>query len=84
MRKPLRYAGFAALALALPLAAQSKDKKDAAKDLGITRQQADDILSELRQIRQLLESQQTARAGAQAQPQQQQQRPTRASVTARS
>ena len=55
MNRFLRYASFAALPLALllPLAAQ-----DAGKDQGITRQQADQILNELRQIRQLLERQQ--------------------------
>jgi protein-disulfide isomerase len=55
MKKFLRYASFAALPLALllPLGAQ-----DAPKDEGITRQQADQILNELRQIRQLLERQQ--------------------------
>jgi protein-disulfide isomerase len=55
MKKFLRYAKLAALPLALllPLGAQ-----DAAKDAGITRQQADQILNELRQIRQLLERQQ--------------------------
>jgi len=55
MKKFLRYASFAALPLALllPLGAQ-----DAGKEEGITRQQADQILNELRQIRQLLERQQ--------------------------
>jgi protein-disulfide isomerase len=55
MKKFLRYAKLAALPLVLllPLGAQ-----DAAKDAGITRQQADQILNELRQIRQLLERQQ--------------------------
>ena len=55
MREFLRYARLAALPLALmlPLGA-----KDAVKDEGITRQQADQILDELRQIRQLLEKQQ--------------------------
>jgi protein-disulfide isomerase len=55
MKQFLRYASFAALPLALllPLGAQ-----DATKDQGITRQQADQILNELRQIRQLLERQQ--------------------------
>jgi protein-disulfide isomerase len=55
MKQFLRYARFAALPLALllPLGAQ-----DAGKDAGITRQQADQILNELRQIRQLLERQQ--------------------------
>jgi protein-disulfide isomerase len=59
MKKFLRYASFAALPLALllPLGAQ-----DAAKDQGITRQQADQILNELRQIRQLLEKQQAQAA----------------------
>jgi protein-disulfide isomerase len=53
MKKLFRYARMAALPLALilPLAAQ------APKEEGITRQQADDILNELRQIRQLLEKQ---------------------------
>jgi protein-disulfide isomerase len=71
MRKFLRYASFAALPLALllPLGAQ-----DAAKDPGITRQQADQILNELRQIRQLLERQQ-AKA-----PQDREEQPTRAKV----
>ncbi len=51
MKNFFRYARLAAvpLALALPMAAQ--------QDSGITRQQADDILNELRQIRQLLEKQ---------------------------
>ena len=55
MKKFSRYARLAALPLALllPLGAQS-----ATKDEGITRQQADEILKELRQIRQLLEQQQ--------------------------
>jgi protein-disulfide isomerase len=59
MKKFLRFAGFAALPLALllPLGAQ-----DAGKDPGITRQQADQILNELRQIRQLLERQQAQAA----------------------
>jgi protein-disulfide isomerase len=52
----LRYMKFAVLPLAmlLPAAAQQND--------GITRQQADDILKELRQIRQLLEKQGTPQA----------------------
>ena len=55
MKKFLRIAGFAALPLALllPLGAPG-----ATKDQGITREQADEILKELRQIRQLLERQQ--------------------------
>ena len=62
MKKFLRYASFAALPLALllPLGAQ-----DAGKDQGITRQQADQILNELRQIRQLLERQQAKEPQAQ-------------------
>jgi protein-disulfide isomerase len=62
MKKFLRYASFAALPLALllPLGAQ-----DAGKDQGITRQQADQILNELRQIRQLLERQQVKAPQAQ-------------------
>ena len=55
MKKFLRYASFAALPLVLllPLGAPG-----ATKDQGITREQADQILNELRQIRQLLEKQQ--------------------------
>jgi protein-disulfide isomerase len=55
MKKFFRFAGFAALPLALllPLGAPG-----ATKDQGITREQADEILKELRQIRQLLERQQ--------------------------
>jgi protein-disulfide isomerase len=48
------------LALLLPLGAQ-----DAGKDAGITRQQADQILNELRQIRRLLEKQQVKAPPAQ-------------------
>jgi protein-disulfide isomerase len=57
----IRTAIFPALILALPLAAQvgSQDAaKGADQSPGITRQQADEILNELRQIRQLLEKQQ--------------------------
>jgi len=62
MKEFLRYASFAALPLALllPLGAQ-----DAGKEEGITRQQADQILNELRQIRQLLERQQAKEPQAQ-------------------
>src|ERR1035441_4839957 len=62
MKKFLRFAGFAALPLALllPLGAPG-----ATKDQGITREQADEILKELRQIRQLLESQQAKAPQAQ-------------------
>ena len=67
MTKWIRYGKWTVLPLAflLPLAAADK---------GITRQQADEILDELRQIRQLLEKQQSASAG-QPEP------PTRAKVT---
>src|ERR1017187_5438489 len=53
-----RYAKFAALpfVLLLPLAAQNS-KKDSKKDSGITSEQAQQILDELRQIRQLLQQQ---------------------------
>ena len=62
MKKLLRYAAFTALPLALlvPLSAQVA----VPPDQGITRKQADDILNELRQIRQLLERQ----AGQPAKP----------------
>jgi len=65
----MRIARWAALPLAvlLPLAAQTA-KKDAKKgtgeELGITRQQADEMLDELRQIRALLEMQQGKAAPA--------------------
>jgi protein-disulfide isomerase len=62
MKSFFRNARFAALPLILllPLGAQNakKDaKKDTGKDAGITRDQADQILDELRQIRQLLQAQ---------------------------
>jgi len=62
MSKLFRYATLTALPLALsvPLSAQVA----APPDQGITRKQADDILNELRQIRQLLERQ----AGQPAKP----------------
>jgi protein-disulfide isomerase len=57
------------LALVLPLDSQSAAHAPANQDQGITRQQADQILNELRQIRQLLEQQQaSAGAAAAAQP----------------
>jgi protein-disulfide isomerase len=61
MTKWPQYAKYIALPLALlvPLAAQ---------DQGITRQQADQILNELRQIRQLLEKQQAAKPQEPAAP----------------
>ncbi len=55
MKKFFSFACLAALALTLA-AADNPKKKDAAND-GITRAQADEILDELRQIRQLLERQ---------------------------
>lgn len=77
MKKVLDFAGVAVLlgsllaGVALPLTAADKDKdskkKDAAADT-ITREQADQILDELRQIRQLLE-QQVAAAGKNGPPQ---------------
>src|SRR4051794_7788277 len=59
-------------AVALPVAAQKADKADKA---AMTRQQGDEILQELRQIRQLLEKQQ-ANPG-----QKQEEQPTRAKLT---
>lgn len=58
MKRVFRIVGTVALPLVLllPLGAQ-KSKKNAPAEEGITRQQADDILNELRQIRQLLEKQ---------------------------
>lgn len=58
MKLYFRYVTFAALPLMLllPLSAQSS-KKDSKKDTGITSDQADQILDELRQIRQLLQQQ---------------------------
>jgi protein-disulfide isomerase len=60
MQKVLRYGLHALLpmALLLPLSAQ---------DTGITKQQADEIINELRQIRQLLEKQEKPAAAAQEQ-----------------
>jgi len=58
MKKLLQSARFVALPLALLLPLHAEKT---AKDSGITRQQADEILNELRQIRQLLEQQ--AKAG---------------------
>jgi protein-disulfide isomerase len=56
MKQFYRYARWAALPLALLLPLGAQDKKKSA-DSGITREQADQILDELRQIRQLLEKQ---------------------------
>jgi protein-disulfide isomerase len=68
MTRMLRYTRWAVLPLALllPLGAQNKkEAKDAkaTKDQGITREQADEILTELRQIRQLLEKQGSGEKG---------------------
>lgn len=80
MKKFLKIAGPATLGLALvvavvfPVSAADKDKpskkKDAAADT-ITREQADQILDELRQIRQLLEQQAAGGAAAKNGPPQQ-------------
>jgi protein-disulfide isomerase len=69
MKRFFRYARYLAipLALALPVAQRAAGKTP--KDEGITRQQADDILNELRQIRELLEKQQGKASG---QPEQEQ------------
>jgi protein-disulfide isomerase len=69
MKKFLRSWKLAALPLALwmPLGAQQSE--------GITRQQGDAILNELRQIKQLLQQQQTAKAAPQEPP-----APTRATI----
>jgi len=56
MKQFYLYARWAALPLALLLPLGAQDKKKSAND-GITREQADEILDELRQIRQLLEKQ---------------------------
>jgi protein-disulfide isomerase len=65
-----RYARYMAipLALALPAAAQIA-AGESSKDEGITRQQAEDILNELRQIRQLLEKLQAKGSGQPGQEQ---------------
>lgn len=64
MRKLFRYTRYMAipLALALPAAAQMAAGQSP-KDEGITRQQADEILNELRQIRQLLKKLQAKGSG---------------------
>ena len=54
MNRILRYTRWAVLPLALLMPLDAQTKKNA-KDEGITREQADQILNELRQIRQLLE-----------------------------
>ena len=69
MKTIMRYTVLAALPLALlvPARAQLAAKAADNPDIGITRQQADQILNELRQIRQLLEKQERG-AAPQAQP----------------
>ncbi len=63
----LRFGGTLVLPLALLLPLQAQNNKNAApdakQDAGITHEQADQILQELRQIRQLLEKQQGKPAG---------------------
>src|ERR1017187_4025063 len=56
MNRFLRYTLWAVLPLALLMPLDAQNKKNA-KDEGITRQQADGILNELRQLRQLREKQ---------------------------
>jgi protein-disulfide isomerase len=60
MKYFLRYARFAALPLVLLLPLGAQDSKKSKKDTGITSEQADQILDELRQIRQLIEQQTAA------------------------
>jgi protein-disulfide isomerase len=67
MKTCFRYAKLAALPLALLLPLSAQQKQAAQPEQGITRQQADEILNELRQIRQLLQ-QQASKAPAQPQP----------------
>jgi protein-disulfide isomerase len=64
MKQFFRYARYLAvpLALALPAGAQMM-AGELRKEEGITRQQAEDILGELRQIRRLLEKQQSKGSG---------------------
>ena len=57
MKHIFRYARFAALPLVLLLPLGAQDSKKSKKDTGITSEQADEILDELRQIRQLLQAQ---------------------------
>jgi len=75
MKMFFRYARYMAIPLALALPPAQMAASKSPKDEGITRQQAEDILNELRQIRQLLEKQQ-AKGSGQPEPQQ----PTRAKL----
>src|ERR1044072_1675111 len=60
---------FLAVVLLATVVMAADKKKPAAADESITRQQADDIIKELREIRQLLEKQQQAKGGpAEEQP----------------
>ena len=52
-----RYARLAALPLLLLLPIAAQNKKDSKKEAGISSEQADQILNELKQIRQLLQQQ---------------------------
>ena len=71
-----KFLVYATLFCALPLAAQVAPVAQVANDqTGLTRQQGDEILKELRQIRQLLEKQQAKPA------QPQEEAPTRAKIT---
>ena len=64
MKKFFRYVVLAVLPLALLTTARAQVAvQPAQQEPGITRQQADQILNELRQIRQLLERQQQGRGG---------------------
>src|ERR1035441_4484142 len=63
MKNFLRIATCAALALLLPGVRAQVAAGGANQEPGITRQQAEEILQELRQIRQLLERQQQQLAG---------------------
>jgi protein-disulfide isomerase len=67
MKKFHRYARWTALPLLLLLPLGAQDKKKSASD-GITHEQADQILDELRQIRQLLEKQAESKPAGPAAP----------------
>jgi hypothetical protein len=69
MKNFLRIATCAALALLLPGVRAQVAAGGANQEPGITRQQAEEILQELRQIRQLLERQQQQLAGPAGQDQ---------------
>jgi protein-disulfide isomerase len=75
MTRFFRYARYLAIPLALALPAAQMAAGKSPKDEGITRQQAEEILKELRQIRELLEKQQAKGSGQPASEQ-----PTRAKL----